>query len=86
MATGTVPGWYEGRCKDCSEPATKDAARCEACRKEHNKVEARRSKARKEAGLCRVCGAKAVVVDGEPLSVCKTHREYYAARARAPRS
>jgi hypothetical protein len=85
-AIPTPSGWYEGRCKDCAEPAIKNAARCEACRKEHNKVEARRRRERKEAGLCTVCGGKAIVVDGEPLTTCKTHREYYAERARAARA
>lgn len=80
MSTGTVPGWYPGRCKDCAEPALEDAARCDECRVAHNAREARRRKARRKAGECTVCGASAVVVDGEPLATCKVHREYYRAR------
>jgi aerobic-type carbon monoxide dehydrogenase small subunit (CoxS/CutS family) len=55
--------------------------RCAECRLAHNAREAARRKARRTAALCTVCGAKAVTVDGEPLSTCKAHREYYRTRA-----
>lgn len=81
MTTGTKPGWYPGRCKDC---ASEDlvGARCKACRAAHNEREANRREARRKAARCTVCGAKAVLVDGAPLATCKVHREYYRARAR----
>lgn len=81
MATGTVPGWYPGRCKDCpSEDLV--GARCETCRVEHNAREVTRRKARRKARQCSVCGGKAAVVDGVALATCQTHREYFATRQR----
>jgi hypothetical protein len=81
MTTGTVPGWYPGRCRECAEPALEGMHRCAECRVAHNAREAARRKARRKAGQCTVCGAKATVVDGEPRSTCKVHGEYYRARA-----
>lgn len=86
MGRATQPGYYEGRCKDCANPALEDSARCDGCRIEHNARETARRKARKKAALCRVCGTKAVVVDGEALSTCRTHRAYYIERGRAARA
>ncbi len=81
MTTGTKPGWYPGRCKECAAPALEGMHRCAECRTAHNAREAARRKARRKAGVCTVCGAKAVLVDGATLTTCKTHREYYRERA-----
>lgn len=78
-------GYYPGRCKDCAEPAAEGSVRCDGCRVEHNNREAARRKERRRAKQCRVCGAKAVVVDGEPLSTCRVHRAYYVERAKEAR-
>lgn len=85
MSTGTKPGWYPGRCKDC---ASEDlvGARCATCRAAHNERESKRRKARRKAGTCTVCGSPAAVVGGEPLTVCKVHREYYRRRDAAARA
>lgn len=74
-------GHYPGRCKDCANPAVAGRARCAACGKEHNAREAARRAERKAAAKCVVCGERAARVDGEPLSTCPTHREYFRARA-----
>ena len=72
---------YATGCHDCGGDAT--GPRCEACRRRHNAKEAARRAERKAAGRCTVCGAKGARVNGGTLTVCPTHREYYAARARA---
>lgn len=81
MSTGTKPGWYPGRCKDCALSALDGGQRCEQCRRSHNAREARRRASRKAEGKCSVCGERAVKVGGVALTTCATHREYYRARA-----
>lgn len=79
---GGPAGWYRGRCKDCSANAIEGLQRCEDCRAAHNAREAERRAERRDAAKCWVCGQRAVVVNGQALSTCKIHREYFAARAR----
>lgn len=67
------------RCKDCSHDA--DAgARCARCAKAHRRREAERRAAHKAAGACVVCGERAARVNGQTLTTCPVHREYYRAR------
>lgn len=59
------------RCDACRHAAV----RCKACRKRRAAVRrGERAKWRK-LGLCILCGDKCAVVDGEPLTRCKVHRE-----------
>lgn len=75
-----APGWYPGRCKDCASTDLV-GARCAACAAAHSAREAVRRAERKAAGKCTVCGERAVRVDGQTLTTCKAHREYFRARA-----
>lgn len=75
----SAPGWYPGRCKDCASTELV-GARCKACAAFHAEREAARRAKRKAAGECVVCGARAARVDGQSLTTCPTHREYYRAR------
>lgn len=70
-------GREAGCTADCDE-----GGRCGNCRAAHNARETARRQARKARRQCRVCGAKAATVGGEPLTTCPTHRAYYAERAR----
>lgn len=71
----------KGRYAGCTADPPHDHGKCDSCRAVHNANEAARRAARKAEGNCVVCGARAVKVDGESLTTCKTHREYYRARA-----
>lgn len=81
-----MPGPHPSRdaglaCKDCPSAPMKGARRCKACALTHNARETARRAERRARGLCHVCGGKGARVDGETLSTCPTHREYYRARA-----
>jgi len=65
----------------CDGAVDKGARCCEPCRLKHNRRAAESRARLKRKKACTVCGAPAVVVDGQPLTLCKTHREYYRARA-----
>lgn len=69
-----------GRYAGCTaDPA--GARMCVPCRAAHAAKEAARRAARKADGRCVVCARRAARVEGEPLTTCPTHREYYRARA-----
>lgn len=70
-----------GRYDGCSGDPPEDRRMCDGCREKHNALEAARRAERKAAGKCVVCGGAAVKLDGTRLSTCKTHREYFRARA-----
>jgi hypothetical protein len=65
----------------CGAAVAKGARCCETCRLEHARRAAEWRARCKRAKACTVCGARAVVVNGSPLTLCKVHREYYRARA-----
>lgn len=73
-------------CKGREEGCTADCdagSRCDNCRAIHNAREAQRRQERRAKGKCVVCGAKAATRDGQPLTLCPTHVEYYAERQRS---
>lgn len=76
----------KGREDGCTQDPPVDGGRCDSCRALHNAREASRRAERKAAAKCTVCGGRAVVLDGAPLTLCKTHREYYRARDEAYRN